>query len=58
VPHELKKALDSMRKATNRSFQPTEFVRQAIAEKLEKEYTQEHLRKHGYVSALEGRKTP
>ena len=47
-----------MRKATNRSFQPTEFVRQAIAEKLEKEYTQEHLRKHGYVSALEGRKTP
>jgi len=56
VPHDIKRTLDSLRKATNRKFQPTEFVREAIVQKLEREFSSELLRKHGYIY-LERRET-
>jgi len=55
VPPDVKQTLDSFRKTTNGKFQPTEFVRAALAEKFERDYEPQLLRKHGYIY-LERRK--
>jgi hypothetical protein len=55
VPPDIKKTFDALSRLTNRKFQQSHFVNEAIIEKLEKEFTPELLRKCGYVY-LEGRK--
>jgi len=49
VPHDVKRTLANIRKSTKRKFQPTEFVRAAIEEKLKRTFSPTYLRKHGYI---------
>ena len=52
VPRDVKKVLNALAKLTEGKFEEAAFVREAIAEKLEKEYDQELLKRLGYILDL------
>ena len=52
VSRDLKKVLRALDRLTEGKFEEASFVREAIAEKLEREYDMELLKKLGYIPDL------
>jgi hypothetical protein len=49
IPHDVKQVLETLKVQTGRKFQPSQFVNEAIVEKLEREYTYKWLVQNGYI---------
>jgi predicted DNA-binding protein len=49
IPHDIKRVLETLKTQTGRKFQPSQFVNEAIVEKLEREYNTKWLVENGYI---------
>jgi hypothetical protein len=49
VPHDIKRVLETLKIQTGKKFQPSQFVNEAIVEKLEREYNTKWLVENGYI---------
>jgi hypothetical protein len=49
VPHDIKRVLETLKIQTGKKFQPSQFVNEAIVEKLEREYNIKWLVENGYI---------
>jgi hypothetical protein len=49
VPHDIKRVLDALRTQTGKKFKLSQFVNDAMVEKLEREYNTKWLVENGYI---------